>query len=75
HVTHGTDSAIWAFRKPVLSPEQLTIARNWLNSVDSVAREVERQGMVRAVDAILNVKTDGSIGWMKDGKWKQMEQL
>ncbi|KIJ50395.1 hypothetical protein M422DRAFT_74458 [Sphaerobolus stellatus SS14] len=75
YVTHGTDRSLWAYRKPVLSSEQLTIARNWLSAVDSAMREAEGVGISRAVDDILTLKEDGSIGWTKDGKWKQMEQL
>jgi len=42
YVTHGTDRALWAFRKPVLTPEQVNIARSWLDAVDDAVRQAER---------------------------------
>ena len=41
YVTHGTDRPLWAFRENILTPNQVTIARTWLDAIDSATKEAE----------------------------------
>ncbi|KAF8585883.1 carboxylesterase [Ramaria rubella] len=75
YVTHGTDRPLWAFRKPILTPDQLSIARAWLSAIDSGISDIETTRAPRPVDEILTLKEDGKVAWTKDKKWREMEKL
>ena len=72
YVTHATDRSLWAFRRPMLEGDQVTIARAWLNVV---AREVEaleqHGGAKHAVGQVLKLTKDKQIEWQQDILWDQ----
>jgi len=76
YVTHATDRSIWTLRKNVLTPEQVSIAQKWLRAVHHALEEVERMpDGGYAVDVLLTLKDNKTIGWTRDGKWETMAQL
>ncbi|KAF8514970.1 carboxylesterase [Gautieria morchelliformis] len=75
YVTHGTDRPFWAFRANILTPDQMSISRLWLNAIDLATKEAESGPSLRPVDEVLTLKEDGKVAWTKDTKWKEMERL
>ncbi|PSS37448.1 hypothetical protein PHLCEN_2v655 [Hermanssonia centrifuga] len=75
-VTHGTDRPLWAFRLPSLLPDQVEIARAWLDAVAHELESVEKEGvMKRSATQILALKEDKTIGWIEDEKWDRYMAL
>ena len=76
YVSHATDRALWVFRTPVLLPQQIEIARQWLQSVDNEARALETQGRTdRGVKEILVLKDQYTIEWDEDVKYDRVMRL
>lgn len=78
YVTHGSDRVIWSFLTNVLTPDQVPIARAWLKAVDVEVKAVEighGQNSNHDVDDMLTLKTDCTIGWTKDDRWKELEYI
>ena len=77
YVTHGTDRVLWALRIPRLQPNQVEIAKEWLNEVaEEVNKLINCPGSThRDVHEMLTLKEDRSIGWTKDEKWDTLMKL
>jgi hypothetical protein len=77
YVTHGTDRVLWALRIPALEPNQVEVAKGWLNEVaEEVNRLIYGPGPTRRdVHEMLTLKEDRSIGWTKDEKWDTLMKL
>jgi len=76
YVTHGTDRSLWALRLPTLQPDQVDIARSWLDTIASEVKILEQQGKSnRSAKDILVLRGDRTIGWEEDGKWDSIMSL
>lgn len=76
YVTHGTDRCIWALRIPTLEPDQVSIARQWLNQVFLEMAEIAG-GMKAApkINKVLALQDDTTIGWVEDKQWDKLITL
>ena len=68
---------LWALLSPWLEPNEVEVAKGWLNEV---AEEVNKliSGPVSArrdLREMLTLKEDRSIGWTKDEKWDSLMKL
>ena len=72
YVTHGTDRSLWAFRLPILNPDQVSVARSWLDAIDE---EKAKQGENRSPTDVLVLDEDRSIHWVEDRKWEAKLKL
>ena len=67
-VTHATDRPMWGLRPDMLKPDELVIARQWLDTVDA---EVQKrlEGDTHPLDEAVTLREDTSIAWVKDDRW------
>ncbi|KAI0948177.1 hypothetical protein AcW1_009761 [Taiwanofungus camphoratus] len=75
YVTHGTDRILWALRLPSLEPSQAVVARTWLDSIASEVKEIETHGNRKALEEVLMLKEDKTIGWRSDERWEELMRL
>ncbi|KIK65101.1 hypothetical protein GYMLUDRAFT_39488 [Collybiopsis luxurians FD-317 M1] len=76
YVTHGGDGYLWHFRVPVLTPDQVEVAKDWLRRVDKEVKELERcNGCSRDVKEILRLSKEKEIEWSVDGLWDEKMRL
>jgi hypothetical protein len=68
---------LWALRIPELEPNQVEVAKGWLNEVaEEVNKLIYDPGSIRRdVRKMLTLKEDRSIGWTKDEKWDTLMKL
>ncbi|KLO10861.1 carboxylesterase [Schizopora paradoxa] len=71
YVTHATDRVLWCYREPILTKEQLAVAREWLDIVDSESRAIAN-GLKKNPDEALVLNEDKSISWRKDAQWDEL---
>jgi len=70
YVTHGSDRALWAFRVPDLTKNQLETVRNWLARVSEEVDAVESGGRsLRGPRDILILGEDRAVEWTEDLQW------
>ncbi|KAI0032927.1 carboxylesterase [Vararia minispora EC-137] len=69
YVTHATDRALWAFRKPILKPDQVHVAREWLDAVDKEIKRLKAGEKPKALKDILVLKVDKTVVWTEDVRW------
>jgi hypothetical protein len=49
YVTHATDRPLWVFSANILTPDQMTISRAWLDAIDLATKEAESKVSVSHV--------------------------
>ncbi|TDL14924.1 carboxylesterase [Rickenella mellea] len=76
YVTHATDQTLWKYRVPTLLPEELSVAREWLDSIDNEINLLEREGRsVKGLKDVLTLRVDRSIAWTEDQKYDEVMRL
>ncbi|KAF5370021.1 hypothetical protein D9758_001163 [Tetrapyrgos nigripes] len=76
YVTHATDSCLWHLRIPVLEPDQVPIAKSWLERIESEVQILEADGKpARPVTQVLTLKEDKKIEWCEDPEWEEKIRL
>jgi len=76
YVTHGTDSPLWHLCHPLLKDDQVLTAHAWLDAVAQEVDKLQKDGTSgHAVNEVLTLREDRSIGWDKDDKWDAMMKL
>ncbi|KAJ7156911.1 Alpha/Beta hydrolase protein, partial [Mycena crocata] len=76
YVTHGSDRALWAFRVPSLTANQIEIARTWLTRIYDELDAVESAGKpIRGPKDILILAEDRGVEWTEDLQWDEKMRL
>ncbi|KAK7470775.1 hypothetical protein VKT23_002193 [Stygiomarasmius scandens] len=76
YVTHATDACLWHLRIPTLEPEQIPVAKEWLEKIESEIQALDVEGKAqRPVEHVLTLKEDRSIGWCIDPSWEEKMRL
>lgn len=67
---------MFAFRAPALAPEQIDIAKNWLDRIRTEVEVLEKEGKpLRDLKVVLALQEDKTIGWKEDNKWDTIISL
>ncbi|KAF8957122.1 Alpha/Beta hydrolase protein [Flammula alnicola] len=66
YVTHGCDRILWALRTSSLKPDQIDVAKAWLNNISEE---------VAAMNSGKRLTEDKSIVWTDDAKWDEIMKL
>jgi len=75
YVTHTTDRAIWSLLTPLMTSDQVYVARNWLESVQAEATALKAQNpesIRRDPGAVLKLAKDKSIEWSVDKSYDEL---
>ncbi|KAJ8494392.1 hypothetical protein ONZ45_g13252 [Pleurotus djamor] len=77
YVTHGSDRSLWALRLPILTDQQVDVAKQWLSKVAEEQRSLEGREVqgLEDVRKVLVLKEDKTIGWEEDGRWEELIKL
>ena len=75
-MTHASDRPLWTFRLPVLTNDQVPVAREWLGTI---AREVAALESIvspkRSPKEILVLTEEKKIEWGHDALWEHLMRL
>jgi len=71
YVTHATDRVLWCYREPLLTEEQLAVAREWLSKVDKDSRALG-QGLKKDSKEVLVLGENKGISWQNDAQWDDL---
>lgn len=74
-MTHGCDRVLWALRTPNLEPDQIQVAKKWL---DRISEEIEKMNSGNSCHNsrhMLTLKEDKTIDWTLDEKWRELMKL
>lgn len=74
-MTHGADRAIWSLLTPLMTSDQVDIARNWLKSVQAETAALRAQNpeyVGRDPGAVLKLAKDKSIEWSVDKNYDKL---
>lgn len=67
---------LWALRIPSLKPNQVDVAKEWINSIAEEANKLMNGESAREdLRDMITLKEDRSIGWTKDEKWDTLIKL
>ena len=69
---------MWPLCNPLLKDDQASIAHAWLDAVAQGAEESKKAGAGgtgRAVNEVMTLREDRTIGWDKDDKWEAMMRV
>ncbi len=71
YVTHATDRVLWCYCEPLLTEEQLAVAREWLSTVDKDSRALG-QGLRKDSKEVLVLDENKAISWQNDAQWDDL---
>lgn len=58
---------------PNLEPDQIEVARNWLDVIAKEVRDLEERGKPSGgARTVITLKEDKTIGWAEDGRWDEI---
>ena len=67
---------LWALRIPSLKPDQVDVAKEWINSIaEEVNKLMNGESAREDLRDMITLKEDRSIGWTKDEKWDTLIKL
>ena len=76
-VSHGTDRVFWAYRLPLMKPEQIGTVNMWLDAVDAQVKSLQAglNAEAKNMNKVHALKTDKTAGWKDDERWDELMQI
>jgi len=72
YIPHGSDRVIWGYLERYLTEEQRSGIGNWLDICADELKRLESGASYRTPRDVLTLKSDLTVGWVKDRKWDEM---